>query len=180
MVKELSPRPAIKGEVAENDQIAKIIYARSGIDELLEAYAFRGAHSITETEIDAALGDYATDIARLATASDGIDVELVHQAFDQVFKGMNTVAERKHGKQPPPSPVRSLLTRIGLSHPAPPINYVHVLDEKYWAEQFMDQYRSQSFVKRQPNELEASYAARYIHHCLHGFALAPFSYLFWG
>lgn len=168
-------QPVLTGEVIETDRdYLAAVYASSGLEEALAGY-LDGGSDIGEQEVDLLIANFSISIAKTAWKDEGIDVDLVRFAFEHLTVNMNEVASRKFGHAPQTA-TRSLLTRLGVTSPEPG-RYVRPLDDRYWSKQFMEQYKDQHMVRRQSNETEEQYLARYTHVCIHGFLFAPFTYL---
>jgi hypothetical protein len=168
--------PSLTGEVVDDPDYLKIIYANLGIENALETYLGGRSSHDGEQAVDQLLGRFSVAIAGVADKPEGIDTGIVRFSFDHLTNNMNEVASRQFGHQPPQSATQSVLTKLGVRQPEPR-QYVRPLDDRYWDKQFMDQYRTGHMVTRQPGETENQFLARYIHSCMQGFLFANFRLL---
>ena len=169
--------PSVTGEVVDDPDYLKIIYANLGIESALGAYLGGRSNGAGEEAVDQLLGRFSVAIAGVADKPEGIDTDIVRFSFDHLTNNMNEVASRHFGHQPPRSATQAVLTKLGAKQPQPR-QYVRPLDDRYWDKQFMEQYRDGGhLVARQPDETENQFLARYIHSCMHGFLFANFTLL---
>lgn len=166
---------AVAGEVVTETDIVDIAYERTGLDELVQRYAFHeGGYNLT-AEIEVALADLAAELSRLAVQGDNIDVDLIRHGFDRLYADMNRHAAVARGLRLPAGSIGRLLEKSGIRQP----RYRQVvvpLDDKYWNEQFLAQFHEGRMVKPLPDEPREAYLARYTAHCLKGFPWAYFTY----
>jgi len=167
--------PTVSGEVVDDNEYLKIIYNNLGIEAALDSYLDKHSRTNGEQEVDGLLARYANTVAEVADRPTGVDVGIVRIAFDQLTDNMNEVASRHFGHMPQTAG-SSALTKLGLKQPEPR-QYVRPLDDRYWSQQFMDQYATDYMVVRQAGESEKQFLARYVHGCIHGFLFAPFTLL---
>jgi hypothetical protein len=167
--------PSVTGEVVDDPDYLKIIYANLGIENALETYLGGRSSHDGEQAVDELLGRFSVAVAGVADKPEGIDTGIVRFSFDHLTNNMNEVASRHFGYQPQ-SPTQSVLAKLGVKQPQPR-QYVRPLDDRYWDKQFMDQHRTGHMVTRQAGETENQFLARYIHSCMNGFLFANFTLL---
>ena len=51
------------------------------------------------------------------------------------------------------------------------------IDDRFWYEYLPQEMANETYVKRQPEDTDAGYAARHIYHALWGRAFSHFSYV---
>jgi hypothetical protein len=167
--------PVLKGELIEsNEEFLEIVYANLGIEDALERYLGSEAE---EEEVDGLLAAFSSRIADTAWEDGSVDTTLVRFAFDHLTGSMNEVASQRYGYESPRTAVQTVLNWFGVAHE--PRRYVRSLDDRYWSEQFMDQYQNggMPMAPRQEDETDEEYLARYTYTCMHGLLFANFTYL---
>jgi hypothetical protein len=169
------PEPVIHGEVLETDEAyLRAVYDNSGIKDKLARYV--DTHSSEDNDAaEAGLARFCNVIAATALKDSEVDVNVVRSAFELVTAGMNEVADRKYGN-PRQGTIQRLLVRAGVVAPGTS-GYVRYLDERYWSDQFMDQYENGGLpmAPRQEHETDQEYLARYTYTSMHGLLFAPFT-----
>jgi hypothetical protein len=167
--------------ITEKERI-RYAYDQENLDQTLHSFAFNkpisddGDGVASERDIDESIKRYASAIAPIAMRNDSPDIRLVKIAFDTLLSGMNAVANEKFGRQQPSSIWQKVMFKTGIQTPNSLI-YFSGLENRYWLKQFPAEYREETWVSREDDENETEYLARNIYHSMHGFALAPFSYI---
>lgn len=165
----------IPSEVIAEADTVDTAYDRTGIEELVRQYAYHKGDYGLEGNIDKALADLANDLARIATQSGEINVELIRQGFDRLYSDMNRHAATARGLRKPAGPIGWVLEKSGIREP----QYRQVLiplDDRYWNRQFLAQFHDSVLTERREGESDQDYLARYTLHCLKGFPWAYFTY----
>lgn len=158
-------------------QVLHEIYEHSYIDEALYGYLDR-REGWNDQQVESQLKRFAVATTTLALVGGEVDVDLVRSAFDRLTLGMNETASRRYGHELPRSMVQAILIRLGKADPEPR-QYVRPLDDRYWSQQFMDQYANGGLpmAPRQADETGEDYLARYTYTAMRGLLWAPFTYL---
>ncbi|MFI5270446.1 MAG: hypothetical protein ACHQT9_00175 [Candidatus Saccharimonadales bacterium] len=168
----------VSGEVVDTtEDYIHLIFAGLGIEDALDAYLGDGPRSRDEPAVEQLLGKYAKAIAPLATTGEDIDVDIVRYAFDYLTFGMNEAANRRYGYEPR-SGFQAMFARA-VAKPPYPQQYIRPLDDRYWSQQFMDQFRRGDgpMIARNEGESDEQYLPRYMQSCMNGFLFAPFTLL---
>lgn len=126
------------GEMVSNEGIVEHIFDKYELDIHFGNFA---KHRITESEVEPVLMSYADDVSMLAYSNaPDIDVDLVRHAFERLKAGYDLAA---HSARHPETLAQKILRSAG--RPAKTPSYVRSLDDRYWDEQFLqdfDNYKS--------------------------------------
>lgn len=166
----------VRGEVLKtHEDFLRAAYGNSGTEAALDQYI--ATHSAEDSAaVETRLAQFCNVTAATALEDGEINVDLVRSAFDLVTDSMNEAASRRYGYESPRGVVQFLLVRAGVQAPQPR-RYVRHLDDHYWSQQFMDQYKNGGMPMelRRPEETEQEYLARYTFKCLQGLVFAYFT-----
>ncbi len=177
--------PQIAESATTGDEAIRSYYDQLGLDDLFRKFAFAESLSdenpyvVDEPMVAGALLVFSVATTYVATGKETrqLDIELVKDAFDHVYNGMDIATEAKLGpfSAPPAGILQRLLGKTGAR---PPVGqHISRLGDEYWYEQFPREQASGIYVKRQPGDSDAMFAARGIHRTMRGFLLGPFSHL---
>jgi hypothetical protein len=168
----------VQAEVVTEQDVINAVYDRLEIDYLLEAYAQDETGRLARgQDVEQALVSYAGLVASQSMRRGAIDIFIVRLAFDRMYDGMERAARLKYGPEKPRGMADALLQKLGL-RPPHYRQYFSRLDDRYWQQQFMEEYEHQTWTKKRvPQETEQAYLARYIAVTLHHFPWATFSYI---
>jgi hypothetical protein len=176
--KDIEARDAVlTGEIIESDEeYLAIVYANLGVEEALDAYLDRDSDT-GEQDVEALLESFSATIASVAWKEGAVDTEIVRFAFDHLTASMNEVASARFGYERPETSFQAVLHWLGVGRE--PRRYVRPMDDRYWSQQFMDQYENGGLPipDRHESENDQEYLARYTHGSMRGFLFAPFTYL---
>lgn len=165
-------------EVVTDDDMIRIAYDRLGIDDALLGYATRerGVSLDDYKTVESLLPPFGQAIAEVVHQDGVVNVELIREAFERFYDGMEQAARVKYGPEKPYSFTETVLQRLGIRPPKYRQHFSR-LDDRFWDIQFMEQYNGQTWEKRDPNESEQAFLGRYIAHTLYRFPWSSFSYI---
>lgn len=161
--------------VPDDFAMVDIVYDSSGLDNMLHSYAMNKEQGQTR-EIEGTLSHLGETVARIATSHGNIDIDLIRQVFERTYDSMEHAAQQKRGPLPPRTLLEKRLIKAGITKPKYP-QFFSRLDDRFWDQQFMEQYNEQTWERREPDEDETHYLGRYIAGTLYRFPWANYSYI---
>ncbi len=166
----------IEGKVYVPREAITDMYAELALEAGLTGYLAGGYFD--DTPLVNQMGIFADRLSEIAMHRGEADLDLIRFGLDYLTNNMNEVCSARYGYEP----VSGLREQWKIAHgtAAPrPHRYVSGLNDRYWAQQFSEEYISGALAQRLPEENDQRYLGRYIHQVIHRFIYSSFSYMPW-